>query len=285
MTSPAPHRRDPRPALGALLARGRSAEVFDLGDGTVLKLYLDASDTGGAHREATVLSALGTTGLPLPALIAETVLDGRPGLVLERLAGPDLLSAMGTRPWTVLRAGRSLARAQVAVNELRAPGGLPSVKVGLRDRVARSTHLDDAERAQVLRMLEARADGDRLCHGDLHLENLLGRSTRPAIIDWSNAGAGPPAADVARSLVILGFGEPPVDAPVLVRRLTPALRRLVIWRYLSGYRSLRPSSVQDLDEWKVIQAAARLGETTPRESSLIRTWLARRLVLGGTPGP
>ena len=261
------------PATSALIARGREAEVFDVGDGAVLKLYLDASNTSGATREACVLSVLRRTGLSVPEVIAETVLDGRPGLVLERVAGPDMLTTLCRRPWLVLRAGPALARAQIAVNDVPAPSQLPSMKARLRDRITQSSHLNDAERAQVLRILEAQTDGDQLCHGDLHLENLLGAVARPYVIDWSNAAVGPPAADVARSLVILQFGEAPPDVPVIVRRLAPTLRGLVVSRYLSRYRSMRPSYLQGLHEWKIIQAAARLGETTQSESSLIRTWL------------
>ena len=136
------------------------------------------------------------------------------------------------------------------------------MKTQLHDRIAHSSHLNDAKHGQILLILEAQADGAQLCHGDLHLENLLGAVARPSIIDWSNAAGGPPAADVARSLVILQFGEPPPDAPVVVRRLAPALRGLVVSRYISSYKSMRPGYLQGLHEWKIVQAAARLGETT-----------------------
>lgn len=165
------------------------------------------------------------------------------------------------------------ARAQVSINDVLAPSQLPSMKARLRKRIALSGHLNDAERVQILRTLEAQADGDQLCHGDLHLENLLGALTGPTVIDWSNAAAGPPAADVARSLVILQFGETPSDTPVIVRHLAPTLRGLVVSRYLSTCRSMRPSYLNGLNEWKIIQAAARLGETTQDESLLIRAWL------------
>ena len=42
----------------------------------------------GATREASVLSALKAMGLPVPGVIEEVVLDGRPGLVLERVGWP-----------------------------------------------------------------------------------------------------------------------------------------------------------------------------------------------------
>jgi aminoglycoside phosphotransferase (APT) family kinase protein len=263
------------PAASALVARGREAEVWDVGDRAVLKLYLDASNRRGATQEASVLSALRAMGLPVPAVIEEIVLDGRPGLVIERVPGPDMLTTLGRRPWLILRAGPALARAQVAVNDVPAPIQLPSIKLQLRDRITHSSHLNEAERGQVLRILEAQADGAQLCHGDLHLENLLGTVARPSIIDWSNAAGGPPAADVARSLVILQFGEAPPVAPVVVQRLAPALRGLVVSSYIRSYKSMRPGYLQGLDEWMIVQAAARLGETTQSESSLIRTWLAR----------
>ena len=57
-------------------------------------------------------------------------------------------------------------------------------------------------------------DGDRLSHGDFHPANILMDGDEPVIIDWSNVTRGDPAADVARTLVILESGEPPPGTPL-----------------------------------------------------------------------
>ncbi len=275
----APGGAGPGASIGALVARGREAEIWDLGDGTVLKLFFDTTKGPVAAREAHVLAVLRASGIRVPAVLAETVVDARPGLVLERVAGVDMLTLIGRQPWRALTAGRVLARVHAALHEVQAPDTLASLTARLRARLSSSPHLGEDERARLLSILEAQRDGTGLCHGDLHLENLLGTPPDPTVIDWTAATSGPPAADVARTWVILQFGEPPGTAPGVIRRLAPLLRRSVISQYVTTYRATRPDSLERLHEWRILQAAARMGETTDTESARIRSWLDAALVM------
>ena len=54
---------------GPLLGHGRSADVYDLGDGTVLRRYRPAAVRGGlVEREAMVMRHLADSGFPVPAV-------------------------------------------------------------------------------------------------------------------------------------------------------------------------------------------------------------------------
>src|SRR5262249_32610054 len=70
-----------------------------------------------------------------------------------------------------------------------------------------------------LAMLEALPDGDRLCHGDFHPANVLVGRNGPAVIDWTGATRGDPAADLARTRLLLQAGAVPEHMPFLIRRL------------------------------------------------------------------
>ena len=76
----------------SLLAQGREAEVFDLGDGTVLKRYRAASASPGADREARVLEALErASGRPsgsLRALTTRAIPDPFPSVKIAARAPP-----------------------------------------------------------------------------------------------------------------------------------------------------------------------------------------------------
>ncbi|HVT41445.1 MAG TPA: hypothetical protein VHD39_00575, partial [Acidimicrobiales bacterium] len=75
------------------LAEGRSAEVFAYGEGRVLKL--DRPEWNGLSLfESGVLDTLAAAGLPVARSFGTVTVDGRSGVILERVAGPSLLAVV-----------------------------------------------------------------------------------------------------------------------------------------------------------------------------------------------
>ena len=76
-----------------LLAEGRTAEVYAYGEGRVLKL--DRPEWNGLSTfEATVLGALADAGLPVARQCGTVTVDGRSGVLLDRVDGPPLLQVL-----------------------------------------------------------------------------------------------------------------------------------------------------------------------------------------------
>jgi aminoglycoside phosphotransferase (APT) family kinase protein len=255
--------------IGRLLSSGREAVVYDQGDGTVLKLFRDPSSRPACAAEARILLELERVGIRAPRLDREVEVDGRPGLVMSRVDGTDWLTNLGKYPAALLNVGRRLAHAHVSVHAVSAPRAMLTMHERLRTRISGSVQLNESTRAAALGALDRLAPGEALCHGDFHLENLLGPWRDPVVIDWGNTVAGPPVADVARTLIILGFGETSDHAPAIVRVLAPVARRMVIKGYVAAYGRERPGSLAELRGWRFVQAVARIGETTPKESTAI----------------
>jgi aminoglycoside phosphotransferase (APT) family kinase protein len=74
-------------AVGALLAAGRDADVYELDAGRVLRRYRAGGDVAG---EAAIMRHVAEHGYPVPAVHAA---EG-PDLVLERLTGPTMADAL-----------------------------------------------------------------------------------------------------------------------------------------------------------------------------------------------
>jgi aminoglycoside phosphotransferase (APT) family kinase protein len=182
---------------GELIGRGRAADVYALDTGRVLRRYRIPHPCAA---EAELMRYLRQAGYPVPEVFD---VDG-PDLVMERLEGPDMLADLARRPWRAARYARLLARLHDRLHQLAAPAGLR----------------------------RPYGAGDRVMHLDLHPGNVMLTADGPVVIDWSNASAGPPGADVAMTIVIMACSE--VDElPPWIRPAVAGLRRV----FLSQFRA------------------------------------------------
>jgi aminoglycoside phosphotransferase (APT) family kinase protein len=260
--------------LGGLtrIGEGREAEVFALDDRRVLRLARTGALSAQLDEEHAALAAAHAAGAPVPEVFERVDIDGRPGLVVERLSAGNLLLEIGQRPWRVLPIGRTLASLHARIHQVVAPEALPSVHERVRTRLESPLVPDDV-RARALELLETLPEGDRLCHGDFHPANVLvGPDGDARVIDWTAASRGEPAADVARSRLIVLNGAVGPDATVAVRALARVGRRVLWQRYRAAYPVAREAAV---DRWFAVMAAARLAEDIREERATILRLAAR----------
>ena len=259
------------------IGEGVQAEVFLRPDGTVLKLWRRPDGRPAVEREAAALRALrGPHGIA-PALVDVVEVAGRPGLVMERVEGDGLAGALRSRPWAVGVTARALAQCQVDIHAIQAPDSLPALSVELRRRIGSSDAVPTELADLAVGVLERLPDGDRLCHGDFHIANVLGTLNRPTVIDWPNASRGDPDADVAHTNILHRFGRPREGTTRLEKTVVNIGRNVFASRYLSAYRSLRALDSDRLYAWETVRAAARLSTEVPRERSGLIHFLEQRL--------
>jgi aminoglycoside phosphotransferase (APT) family kinase protein len=255
------------------LAEGREAQVFVRADGNVVKVMRSANQVARVRREAAALQSLADRRHLAPTFVETTKVAGRPALVTERVSGDDLLARLSKKPWLVLKVAGTLGRAHAAMHYHLAPDNLPDLRDELARRIQSAKALPENHATAALERLRALPTGDRLCHGDYHPQNVLGTLKDPVIIDWGDASRGAPAADVARTLVLLRIGELPPDTPAPMRALTAVGRGMLAWRYLAVYRRHAAEKPSQLDDWLFVRAAARFNEELeaeyPRLSKLL----------------
>ena len=240
------------------VGEGREAEVFAWGEGRVLRLLRDPAATGHLEREATALAAAAAAGAPVPAPGELVTVDGRPGLVMERVDGPDALTLLGRRPWTFLATAVQLGELHAALHACPAPRELPELRADLRARIGSSPRVPARVARAALERLDELPAGDCLCHGDLHPGNVIVTAAGPRIIDWTNAVRGDPMADVAWTGLLFRLARPQPSAPFAVRRLDWVGRHAMYRRYLAAYARRRPLDRARVAHWQLVLAAARL---------------------------
>ncbi len=254
------------------IAEGREAEIFVWEDGAVLKLYRAPDHRPEA--EAASMAAAKAAGGPVPAVRGITTVDGRPGLIMERVAGIDMLTQLSKKPWTVIGAGGVMARAHASLHATVAPAELTPLREGMLRRVERSPHVPEQLRDVARHALAALPDDDRLCHGDFHPANIILSARGPIVIDWPNAVRGDPVADIARTVVMIEGGQLPPGSSAVLKALDTVGRRIILRGYLAAYRRVRPFDDALLTRWALPVAINRLQDGIHEE----REWLLARIV-------
>lgn len=252
---------------GKRLGQGRTAEIYAWGEQQVLKLYLDWCPRNWIEEEFQTSRAAQSAGLPVPAVGEIVELDGRIGIIFERIEGPLMIDQLKAKFWQASKFARQLADLQAAIHGCATPA-LPSQRQRLEYTIRSVKNLPEDLRAAVLESLHRLPDGDSLCHGDLHPENILFSERGPVILDWMTAARGNPLADVARTSLILRLGESPPG--MLTRQIVDLIRRRFHAAYIHRYMELRQVSRHDIQAWELPVAAGRMCEDIPNERAQLR---------------
>ncbi|HDS29201.1 MAG TPA: aminoglycoside phosphotransferase family protein, partial [Candidatus Acetothermia bacterium] len=138
---------------------------------------------------------------------------------------------------------------------------------------------EEAVRAATER-LRGLPEGDRICHGDFHPDNVLMTSRGPMIIDWGPATAGHPAADVAWTILLFRYAGVPPGTPRGIRALLAALRRLMLRTYLRTYARCGGLSRKEIQPWLLPVAILRLGDGIVEERDALQALIGRELRRG-----
>lgn len=181
-----------------LLGRGRAADVYDAGNGRVLRRYREPSGAS-MEREALAMRHLRAHGAPVPEVFEVSGDD----MVMERLDGPTMLDVLKSKPWKGRAIGRQLASLHAQLHAIPA-GDLP---------------------------LRRFSDGDAVLHFDLHPDNVMLTSKGPMVIDWSNVAIGDPLADVMHSWMVMVTSSPE-NVPLPLRPILQRVRRALTEGYL-----------------------------------------------------
>jgi aminoglycoside phosphotransferase (APT) family kinase protein len=260
------------------LGEGREAETFAWSEGQILRLVRDPSQADRLEREELALAAASRAGVPVPAVYGRHTLGGRPGMIMERVDGPDLLTVLGRQPWRLRSVARTLGATHARVHAFELDEGLPTV----HDYIGACVDdplIPDELRSPALKRLATLRHGKNLCHWDFHPANLLQGKNGPVVIDWTFALRGDAAVDVARSRLILGVGAPPPGASLLVRRFDALARRTIARLYLRAYRRHGPLDLELVARWEPLVALTRLTGGIPQERerliSICRKLLSR----------
>ena len=233
------------------MARGATADVRRGAPGTVVKTLTRDLPVIVMELEAAGTRAASKAGLPVPTLL-DVALDAEPpSLTFDYVEGEQLAHLYPELGAAAV--GTMLAELQHRVRQVISPEVIP-VEEFLGYQLSQAEipeNLRAAARRDLARLV---AHSERvLCHMDLHDANVLMSSAGPVVIDWMNASAAPPEADVARTRLVVG--NEIFNSPHQRLELEAALTA-----YIERTEQLVPGLVGASRTWDRVLAVARLDE-------------------------
>jgi hypothetical protein len=225
-----------------------------------------------ARREAQVMRAAREGGLPVPRVCAEGMWRDRAALLLSWCPGRPMAEELAARPWRAWPLGVLFGRCQADIHGRLSPEALRAGRAWI-------DWAGPGEEALAARLRETAPREDSLVHLDYHLLNVMTDAKRiTGVLDWTNARAGDPRADYARTLTILRLDSGTASTRGLaVLRVFEAGWRRGYWR-IAG----RPADLAPYYAWA---GAVMLRDRGPRpdrpggmrarELGRVRAWTQR----------
>ncbi|GJE61769.1 phosphotransferase [Methylobacterium trifolii] len=270
---PTHHPIDPRS-----IGHGRSSDVFAEGTERVIKLFVPGSDPAAIDNEFLATRHAWNYGLPVVEPIGILEREGRTGILFERAGGDTLLETHYRRPVSLVLALRRLAHLHRLIH-VRPGGSLPSQHEILREEIGRS-RISEAARRAALSKLDRLPRGRVLCHGDLHGENVLSTADGLRIIDWQKASSGHAAGDVARTELMIRFGDLKPPHAGRSGRSDRMRAWVAYWYVLSYVQEIRMHiGASDVRAWRLPIAAARLAGDPSGNEDAVRAEVERLAAL------
>jgi aminoglycoside phosphotransferase (APT) family kinase protein len=228
---------DPKRGLdvepGPKLASGRDADVFDLGNGRVVRRNRVREKT--SEYEAEVMRFVREWDYPVPAVYAVS----GPDMVMDRVDGPTMLTDLGRRPWRLWQHARTLAKLHRQLHGIPAPDWV----LTYASHPAFATDDPGAvSRPEAPGANTTPAAPDAILHLDLHPDNIILSPSGPVVIDWRNARRGDDTIDVATTWLIMATSKVPDTS--LRWRVVELVRRLFVAELLR--HSDRPAAARQL---------------------------------------
>ncbi len=256
---------------GSLIGAGRTANVYIWGKDRILKLYQDWMPAASIEREFTITRAARETGLPVPTADELIQVEGRFGIIFERIYGPSMLKVLESRPWKLPRFSRQLGELHAQMHSCTLPPDTFTQREQIERGIEWAKELSDKEKETIRGILARLPEGEALCHGDFHPDNILLTDHGAVVIDWFTGTRGHPLADVARTTLLLETGGLPRRISFYMRALINLSRAWMHKIYLDRYSQLHPASRQEIAAWRLPILASRLFEVEnyPDEERMI----------------
>lgn len=261
----------------SLIGKGMTAEVLAWGEDTVVKLFYTMVPHGEIQKEVAIGEAVQEAGLPSPQIYGTVEKNGRTGVLFEWIRGESLLAHMFKKPWKMTTCAKDMARLHFKIHNSTS-NNMPDGVQKFNNVFTTVSSLLSEDQERINGYIESMASKKKICHGDLHPDNIIvSLEGKHIAIDWTNAYAGDPLSDVARTYLILRSPHLPPGTSRAIRLVSGIMKKVISSAYIKEYMKLSGIAFEDILAWMLPMAVARMGEGNEGEDmwlqSMIETYL------------
>jgi Predicted aminoglycoside phosphotransferase len=253
-----------------------TADVYKLGQDKVLKLYRGACSEEWVKLEAEIGRKLYEAGVFSPEVFDIVEIDGRRGIIFQRIFGKTITSIIEKEPWLFFYFVEKMAELQFKIHK-NCIDGIPSQKEKFTFAIALSSEILGDRVNKILNYVDSLPVGDNVCHGDFYLSNIIISKGRPMVIDWTSAYRGDPSGDVARTYLIINSPAVLPGIPEIAAVMSKFPKWLTYKIYLNEYLRVAKAKIKDIDAWVLPVAAAKLKDRIPGEEKWLMKIIDKRL--------
>ncbi|WP_195576619.1 aminoglycoside phosphotransferase family protein [Paenibacillus sp. 1001270B_150601_E10] len=251
---------------GRKIAEGGCAEIFEWEEGSkILKLARPNIYYGDAAVEYQKNLTVWESGIPSARPFELVDIEGRPGIVFERIIGDTLTERFirqGLQQADIHGDGelvRVTAQLLYDIHQRNDVPLPPSQREQLIYAIQHAVQLSEAEREHIVNSLRPLPQKAQLCHGDPNPHNILiQKDNKPLLIDWMNAAIGNPEADLAEYIIMIRYAVLPADMPEPILKMFDQVRELMIERFMEEYTRKSGITHAEVEPWLVPIAARKL---------------------------
>ena len=240
-------------------ARGRSAEVFRVGEGKIMKLFFEDYPREYAEKEyknTKVVSELGCISMKVYDKVEQ---DGRFGFVMDFIDGVSQNDMPSKNPAYIFKAGKDLARCHVAV-QAKHTRELEDIRTFcselLDDKVM--DFLTEDEKLRARKYIMSLPDDDNVLHLDFHTGNVLvDKEGNCSVIDWMTAARGNRAVEYALMEFLFSEAELFPEASPAQRKFMSIIRGSIGKQFYKEYNKPTPISAVAVDRYRLLALILR----------------------------
>lgn len=258
------------------ICQGNIAEVFLYDETKILKLFRNDFPPDIIATEFDFANRISSDLKFAPKVFGLVEYRNRCGILYEKIDGKDMIAEMLKRPNKIRSCSKALAELHVKIHQASTDLGL-DIKSKLSNDINAAADLSEQEKEVIFSYIGTLPDGQALCHFDFHPGNVMIKDGEFYVIDWMTACNGNAFADVARTYLLLRYGELPY-AGCFVKFIAHIAEKHIGKIYLRRYKKLTGMKDAEMEKWLLPIAAARLREWIPQsEKKKLLKFIRKRI--------
>jgi hypothetical protein len=258
-----------------LIARGGQADIYDYGNGKVIRVPRRPQDYDRIRYEYRVYLSLSGSDVAAPAVYELVEVDNSPSIIMQRIVGISMIDQIKKQPFLIRNKAIHLAGMHLALLKVNADASITTGKDQAKFCIKASPCLTEPIKTVILGILDHLPGGNTLCHGDFHPGNILHSNGRDYIIDWSGASRGDIAADVAHTYILLKVVPRVPGIGLFMHAIQKQLGNAMASIYLKSTMKSMSLNPVIFSKWVLIKAAERTYYGLPSEKQRLQTFIAK----------